>query len=200
MSASRRTSGLDFTAAMTRLCVDISTRIEAFHHVQMEQIAVTFAQARRRVNYGLQAKLTPLRFEHGAIVTERFGREWTIRRMYRQETEILYLLTFYLPRFLDQSFREKFITIMHELYHISPKFDGDIRRLEGRYHVHSSSQKDYDKHMEIYVDEYLASSPPVELFEFLKGNFSQIQEHYGSVHGVKIPIPRLIPLETKRSA
>lgn len=185
---------------MNRLCVDITARVEVFQHIHMDQVAVTFAQARRRVNYGLQAKLTPLRFENGALVTTRRNRKWTIRRMFRNETELLYLLTFYLPRFLDQTFREKMITIMHELFHISPRFDGDIRRMEGRYHVHSASQKEYDRQMEVYVDDYFSSSPEPELFAFLRGNFSEIQARYHGVHGVKIPIPKLILLNNKRSA
>ena len=31
--------------------------------------------------------------------------------------------------FLDQTFEEKLVTVFHELYHISPAFDGDLRRL-----------------------------------------------------------------------
>ena len=41
-------------------------------------------------------------------------------------------MSFYLPRFCDQSLDEKLSTVMHELWHISPAFDGDIRRLPGR--------------------------------------------------------------------
>ena len=41
---------------------------------------------------------------------------------------------------METPFEEKLTTVFHELYHISPMFDGDIRRLEGRYHVHSHSQ------------------------------------------------------------
>ena len=119
----------DFTAAMRRLCVDITQRLPDFRHVRMGEVAVTFSQARRRVMHGLQAKLTPLRFEGGALTTTRGGRQYTIQRWYADEQEMLYVLSFYLPRFLEQTFREKLITVVHELYHISPAFDGDIRRL-----------------------------------------------------------------------
>jgi hypothetical protein len=190
MLASR---GFDFTAAMRRLCVDISGRVPEFQHVQMERIAVTFAQARRQVSYGLQAKLTPLRFEGGALTTSRRGRTYTIR-WYAGEAEMLYILTFYLPRFLEQSFREKLITVMHELYHISPNFDGDIRRLAGHYHVHSHSQKEYDRHMGVLVDRYLAKKPPASLYRFLEFSYRDLVLHYGSVVGIRMPIPKLLPL------
>ena len=45
---------------------------------------------------------------------------------------MLYVMTFCLPRFLEQSFDDKFVTIFHELFHIGPSFDGDFRRHSGR--------------------------------------------------------------------
>jgi predicted metallopeptidase len=184
----------DFTRAMRRLCDDISQRLPEFEHIRMEQVAVTFAQARRHVPYGLQAKLTPLRFEGGELFTRRRGRTWTIQRWYSGEIEMLYILTFYLPRFLEQSFREKLITVMHELYHISPAFDGDIRRLPGHYHVHSHSQKEFDRRMDSLVDRYLSTNPHEELFRFLLASFRDLTARHGSVVGIRVPIPKLVPL------
>lgn len=189
-----RAEPFDFTVAMRRLCEDISQRVPEFEHVRMEQVAVTFAQARRRVSYGLQAKLTPLRFEGGQLVTRRRGKMWTIQRWYAGDVEMMYILTFYLPRFLEQSFREKLITVMHELYHISPGFDGDIRRLPGHYHVHSHSQKEFDRQMDALVDRYLSTNPPEELFRFLLASFRDLTARHGSVVGIRVPIPKLLPL------
>ena len=190
----------DFSYAMRRLCEDIVARIDEFRHVRMDEIAVTFAQARRRVSYGLQAKLTPMRFENGSLDTQRYGRRWTVQRLYFEEREMLYILTFYLPRFLDQTFREKMITVFHELYHISPRFDGDIRRMGGRYHVHTGSQRDYDRLMEVFVDRYLDLDPPSELFAFLRKRFRTLQSQHGSVVGLQVPIPKLVPIPDSRTA
>jgi len=189
-----RADPFDFTGAMRSLCEDIVQRLGEFRHIRMEQVAVTFAQARRLVPYGLQAKLTPLRFEGGRLVTQRRGKLWTIQRWFSDDVEMLYILTFYLPRFLEQSFREKLITVMHELYHISPAFDGDIRRLEGHYHVHSHSQKAYDRKMEQLADRYLASNPPEPLHRFLRGSFRDLTASHGMVVGIRVPIPKLLPL------
>jgi hypothetical protein len=123
-----------------------------------------------------------------------------VQRLFVGRQEMLYILTFYLPRFLDQSFSEKFVTILHELYHISPLFDGDIRRFHGRYHVHSASQQEYDGQMDVFAREYLSSRPPVELYDFLKSDFRQILKQHGSVIGLQVPIPKLIPLEHLKSA
>lgn len=190
----------DFTYAMRRLCEDVVLRLEEFHHIDMDRIAVTFAQARRRVSYGLQAKLTPMRFEQGQLTTRRYGRTWTVQRLFDGEQEMLYILTFYLPRFQDQSFSEKMITVLHELYHISPNFDGDIRRMPGRYHVHSHSQKEYDQHMGVLANRYLRMNPPKQLYAFLKSRFRTLQRHHGQVVGLQVPIPKLIPLDESRSA
>ena len=126
-------NAFNFTHAMYQLCDDVTQRMETFSHIRMPRVAVTFAQTRSRVSHGMQAKLTPLRFENGALITRRRGRSWTVQRLFCGEQEMLYILTFYLPRFLQHSFREKMITVLHELYHISPDFNGDIRRLEGRF-------------------------------------------------------------------
>jgi len=187
-------SPFDFSRAMYRLCDDIVNRLDDLAHIQMPQVAVTFAQARSRVSHGLQAKLTPMRFENGELVTRRHGRVWTVQRLFQGDREVLYILTFYLPRFLEHSFREKMITILHELYHISPEFNGDIRRLEGRYHVHSHSQKEYDRHMERLAEHYLSLRPPAELYAFLKQDFRTLHSRHGGVVGMRVPIPKLVPL------
>ena len=190
----------DFTRAVARLCDDISCRLDDFLHIDMSRVAVTFAQARRRVLHGLQAKLTPMRFEGGAMTTRRRGQTWTVQRLYQGDREMLYILTCYLPRFMDQSFKEKMVTVLHELYHISPCFDGDIRRMDGRYHVHSHSQKEYDRQMEVFAERYLAMNPPVELYGFLKHRFRTIHKRHGGVMGLQVPIPKLIPVDDAKSA
>ena len=184
----------DFTAAMRRLCEDVVAYTPELAHVDMPKVAVAFAQARRRVLHGLQAKLTPLRFENGSMVTQRGRHRWTVRRMFAGETEILYILTFYLPRFQDQPLSEKLITVFHELFHISPRFDGDIRRMEGRYHVHSHSQKEYDRAMDDLAQRYLRQQPDERIWGFLQHRFDELSTQNGGVIGLKLPIPKLVLL------
>lgn len=196
----RAGTAFDFSAAMSALCADVAGRVESFAHLRMDEVLVTFAQARRNVQHGLQAKLTPMRFENGSLTTRRHGRTWTAQRLYHDEREMLYILTFYLPRFLNHCFREKMITVFHELYHIGPRFDGDIRRFGGHYHVHTHSQKEYDRAMELLVDEYLATNPPPAVYAFLQHRFLTLQQRHGRVVGLQVPIPKLIPVDESRSA
>lgn len=183
---------------MRDVCIDITQRHPEFQHIDMADVAVAFAQARSNVSYGLQAKLTPMRFERGSKFTIRDGREWTVQKLVLDGREMLYILTFYLPRFLNLSYKEKLTTIFHELYHISPEFDGDIRRFGGHFYVHSHSQAEYDAQMDVFAGEYLKKKPPAEMLAFLKLDFRKLQSQHGAVVGTQIPIPRLIP--TRKSA
>lgn len=188
------TQRFDFCQAMAHLCDDICLRHPEFAHIRMPQVAITFAQARSAVEWGVQARLTPLRFEGGSVVERRKGRLWTVQRVFHQGQESLYILTFLLPRFLNLSFEEKLITVFHELYHISPDFNGDIRRFSGTCYMHTGSQKSYDRQMGVFAQQYLRMGAPDELYRFLRLSFTELQTCFGDVVGLRIAIPRLIPM------
>jgi hypothetical protein len=107
---------------------------------------------------------------------------------------MLYVLTFCLPRFLDQPFREKLVTVFHELYHIGPAFDGDLRRHPGRYEVHSHSKDLYDERMADLVRDYLADHPEPEVFHFLRSGYRELWDTHGGITGVVVPRPKLLPV------
>jgi hypothetical protein len=186
---------LDFSQQVHRLCADIVSRCQPLHHIDMQRILVGVTQARTPRSHGLQAKITPLRFHQGALLRSRRGRHYQVQRCWLDGVEILYLMTFCLPRFLDQSFDEKFITLFHELYHIAPTFDGDLRRHEGRCTIHTHSQKAYDRQMAGLAREYLAGGADPQLHGFLRLNFQQLLDMHGTIHGLALPAPRLVPVE-----
>jgi hypothetical protein len=105
---------------------------------------------------------------------------------------MLYLMTFCLPRFLDLNFDDKLITVFHEMQHINPAFNGDLRRHEGRYCLHTHSQKRYDQELVGQVREYLATNPDPALYGFLRLSFEQLHAHCGSVIGNTAPAPKLV--------
>ncbi|VTT99481.1 Uncharacterized protein OS=Planctomyces maris DSM 8797 GN=PM8797T_12323 PE=4 SV=1 [Gemmataceae bacterium] len=185
---------LDFTAAMRALCDDVANRCEALWHVRMSRVLVTFTPCRNRSRYGLQARVTPLRFREGAL-TRRHGHvEYQVQRFFVNGREMLYLLTFCLPRFLDQSFEEKLVTVFHELYHMNPAFDGDLRRHPGRYAVHSHSKDRYDEQMAELVKGYLAGHPNPDVFAFLRTGYRELWDRSGGIVGVVVPRPKLLPV------
>ncbi len=186
-------SGFSFTNSMRRLCADAVARLPALGHIDLAHVAISFAQTRKRTAHGMYASLTPMRFAGGSLTCRRRTRTYAIQRLYdAQGREILYILTFYLPRFMDLGFREKLITTFHELWHIGPAFDGDLRRHPGRCYAHTHSQKAYDAEMDLLARQYLSAAPPVEVYGFLQGNFNDLLAQHGRVYGTKIRRPRLL--------
>ena len=189
-------TGFDFTGQMRRLCEDMAGRLDQLRHVDMSRVAVGFAQTRRAGSQGMFASLTPMRFAGGQTHVVRRQRRWAIQRLYGPDgREMLYILTFYLPRYLDLPFREKLTTVLHELWHIGPKFDGDLRRLGVRCYAHGSSQKQYDAHVAALSERWLSLSPPEALYGFLRLSFAELAARHGRVFGRRMPAPKLVPLD-----
>jgi hypothetical protein len=184
----------DFSGHVRRLCADIVRRCPELGHIDVSRLLFGMTQARSGQAHGLQARVTPLRFRHGRLTRHRRDGAYQVQRYFVGQREMLYLVTFCLPRFLDQDFDDKFITLFHELYHISPNFEGDLRRHEGRYALHSHSKREYDAHMAHMARAYLAGGPDRALHDFLRLNFAQLRHRHGSVLGVVVPRPRLIPI------
>ena len=67
-------------------------------------------------------------------------------------------------------------------------------RLEGRCAIHSRSQRNYDAHMAHLARAYLAGKPNPALHGFLRLDFAQLVHRHGSVVGVVVPRPRLLPV------
>ena len=186
-------NGFDFTSRMRLLCADMIARTPELAHVDLSRIAVTFSQTRKGVSWGMYASLTPLRFQGGSLTTLRRGRQYQVQRIVdAQGQEMLYLLSFYLPRFMNLVFREKLITVFHELWHIGPEFDGDLRRHEGRCFAHTHSQAEYDRQMGVFTDRWQASSPCPSLWSFLEHNFHELQAASGPIYGLRVKRPKLV--------
>lgn len=188
--------GFDFTGHMRILCTDVCTRSSHMQHIDMSRVAVSFNQTRKRVRHGMWASLTPMRFENGARETVRGGRRYSAQRLLDHNgEEMLYILSFYLPRFMQLSFNDKMVTVFHELWHISAEFNGDIRRHPGRCYAHTKSEKEYDAQMEVYFHEWLALKPPAKIYSWLKKKFGDLENEYGCVFGTRIRHPKMIPLD-----
>lgn len=188
----------DFCVHVQRLCADIVQHCEALRHIDVGRLLFAVTQARSGRTHGLQARVTPLRFHEGRLRRRRRGVSYQVQRYFVGDREMLYVMTFCLPRFLDQEFDDKFITLFHELYHIAPAFDGDLRRHQGRYAIHSHSKRGYDQYMADLARSYLANGADPELHTFLRLNFAQLQHRHGHVVGVVVPRPKLIPIPARK--
>ncbi|NOY40799.1 MAG: hypothetical protein GXP26_03040 [Planctomycetes bacterium] len=187
--------GFNFTAAMRRLCEDMTARLPELRHIDLDRVAISICQTRSHGSHGTYASLTPLRFEAGAPTKEVRGRRYGVEPV-RSDSgdEFLYILSFYLPRFLNTPFEENLSTVVHELWHISPTFDGDLRRHEGRCYAHGTSKQAYDAQMDRIAQQWLALGPPEHLYEFLIGSFAELFAEHGGVTGSHWQAPKLVPL------
>lgn len=190
-----REAGFDFTFHLRRLCGDMVTRVDQLGHIDVSRVAIAFSQARKATDHGMYASLTPMRFAQGRRHTVRDGQKWGVQRLAGPGgREMLYILNFYLPRFLNLKFREKLTTVIHELWHIGPNFDGDVRRFRGRCFAHGSSQQRYDAHVERLVDAWLSAGPPESVCAPLRYDFRELLARHGRVFGRRIPAPKLFPV------
>ena len=200
LDPSQADTGFDFTGQIRLLAADMAGRLSELAHIDLDRVAIRFCQARKPVLYGVYASLTPLRFEKGSRTTLRRGRVWQIQSVRDpQGREMLYLLSFYLPRFLNLSWRNKLSTVMHELWHIGQEFDGDLRRHPGRCYAHSHSQRQYDALMEQLLDKWLALNPPDAVHAFLHHDFRELLRREGRIYGLKMPTPKLIRMARSAS-
>jgi len=70
-SATNSAAGFNFTLHMRRLCADLVARVPELAHIDLKRVAIRFCQARKAVRHGVQASLTPLRFERGELYSQR---------------------------------------------------------------------------------------------------------------------------------
>lgn len=184
----------DLTAALSRLVADLRDRLPALAHIDPARLLVTLTPARRRGPFGLQARCTPLRLAGGATTKWVRGRDYRVQRYTVDGRELLYLVTFVVPRFLDLSAREKLVTVVHELWHVGERFDGDLRRHPGRCYAHTGSRKRYDDQMGRLVDDYLRTGPNPAMVEWLRPDAAGLLALFGGAVGVTVPRPKMIPV------
>lgn len=185
---------LNLTAEIERLIADISVKHEVFSHIDPSRLMVCINSSRSS-RCGLFAKIHPLRFAGGesvrVIKRGRHTYRCTMPEITCKGRELFYVIYFAMPRFFERPFRDKLITVFHELYHISPSFDGDIRRFAGRNYAHGGSTKKYNLLMEGYVDEYLQSPSAKELTTFLQYGMGDLRAQYGVIVGKKMAMPKV---------
>lgn len=186
---------LNLTAELERLIADITDRMEEFNHIDPGRLLVCVSTTRGGGVHGTYAKIHPLRFAGGEKTrTVKRGRRTyncTMPTITHRGEEMLYVVYFLVPRFLNLSLKEKLVTVFHELYHISPAFDGDIRRFPGRNYAHGSSTKRYNAIMANLVERYLAGLADDASLRFLDGDIAALRGRHRAIVGRKFPMPRL---------
>jgi hypothetical protein len=189
---------LDYSLNMKKLIEDISRRCAVFKYIDSTAILVGISRSRNKRKDGLQAKLVPMKFQGGLQVTQIDKHGYEMPKMTHEGNEILYLIYFCLPRFQNLSFQAKMTTIFHELYHIDPSFNGDIRRFPGRFYQHSHSEKEYDRTVQELSRSYLSNPFSKDHTHFLRFRYDELRRHYGEITGLKLYVPEPVLLRPKQ--
>ncbi len=184
----------DLTELLDRLCLDVCRRVPELTHIDPQRVLFALSRSRAEGAHGTYARIVPLRFADGSREASRHrGRLqeiWRLPLLRHQERDILYLIQIMVPRFFRLSHHQKLATVLHELYHISERCDGDLRRFPGRKYAHGPSRKTFQRRVEELLDAYLATAPDPILLGRL--DFTETDWAAGRVRviGLQVPLPR----------
>jgi hypothetical protein len=141
--------------AVRALIRDIAARMPEFSHVKASRVLVIAGEARR----ASRGTVKPLCFRGGRS-TDRSGRRKPIIRI--KGKRMLYCITLRPLFFRASTPKSRVETVMHELFHMSRRFDGTLHA--GR--RHSVLGKDFPKRLRPLVRRYLKQCPKEVLAPF----------------------------------
>jgi hypothetical protein len=148
----------NLTLAVKKLVRDVARRVPELSHVKASRILVVAGEARR----SSRATIRPAHFG----TTRRRASEpgGAVKPLVRiKGRKILYIITLRPLWFVGSSPEERLVTILHELYHASTRFDGTLHR--GRRHSRLPLRK-YNRRVRRILAQYLAQAPPDVLAPF----------------------------------
>ena len=184
----------DLSRLFADFCRDVRLRVPALAHLVPERILFALSRSRAAGSHGVYARIVPLRFAGGDRELRRRRRgcleTWRLPELHHEGEEILYLIQVMVPRFFRLSRREKLATLLHELYHVSPRCDGDLRRFPGRNYAHGHSRKAFQQQVEALLDGYLATAPPASLLRTFDIREADWQQGLIAIKGLQVPLPR----------
>jgi len=179
----------DYTGHLECLIRRWCRRYPQLGHIEMDRVVVSIAKCRSRSARGLYATISSLRFPNARSDKKTNGRVYRWPCVKKGGREALYLIKFYLPRFHDLSLDDKVTTILHELHHIHPKFNGEFRSFPGRNWAHGGSQRKYERMFECLKRDILKRSDPFETL-FLNCRFRTLLRRFGDVYGHRLSFNR----------
>jgi len=190
----------NYTDALRVVCRDICAKTPIFQKYDLARVGFAFKTTRNAKSTGELASLTPLLFEEGALATFRRKNFWKAPNVVDADgRKLLYILTVCGSRFLNLSVGDKIQTLTHELYHIAPEFNGDVRRFPGKKYAHGSSRKKFDAVVAKYAETWLASEPNREIWAFLELNEEELIRRYQKVKFSKFPRVKLIKIDREEA-
>lgn len=174
-------NSINLTDILTLIIHDMVQTTEEFKKFDLNRILVCCASNRKDCRGATYGKLLPLRFKDGAEIVKHNGRFYTIPKVKINDSEILYIIYFYIPKFFSLSAKDKINVMFHELYHISPEFNGDIRRMGNFKAAHGHSRKSFEEKYIEYADIFFEKIKDTPYCSFLKMDTHELHKEFKTV-------------------
>lgn len=188
-------SNLNITLMLENLIDQASQRYDIFNHIKIENIIVSLStnrkNSRRSYTYG---KCVPLKFKDGADFTYQRGVKFQIPEVVENGNIILYALSFFNPRFFELTSEEKLRVIFHEMYHISPDFNGDIRRFGRSGSAHGSSRKKFDSFFEKEQNDFYNFLANSDILKILEMPYNELFSSFNNIFFNRFKPPKPFPV------
>ena len=149
---------INLTDILTLIIHDMIKSTDEFKSFDLNKILICCASNRKDFKGATYGKLLPLRFKDGSEIIKHNGKFYTIPKVKLNNTEILYIIYFYIPKFFNLSAKDKVNVMFHELYHINPEFNGDIRRMGKFKSAHGHSRKSFEEKYIEYADKFFENN------------------------------------------
>ncbi len=180
---------VNITDQVEALTADLCARIPSLAHIDARRVLVCLTRTRRRAAGGTFAKIVPMCFPDGTPYKRDGEALFVLPQFPTPVGDVRYLIYLFVPRFFEQPAERRLLTLIHELYHIAPAFDGTIRRFGTR--AHGNSREDYNARLEPLVQAYLASSPPAPLLAPLHHDLRALAKT-ASLIGRTMAVPKAV--------
>ncbi|HNX24413.1 MAG TPA: putative metallopeptidase [Spirochaetota bacterium] len=172
---------INLTDILTLIIHDMVELTEEFKCFDLNKILICCASNRKDFRGATYGKLLPLRFKDGSEIIKHNGRFYTIPKVKVNNMEILYIIYFYIPKFFNLSAKDKVNVMFHELFHINPEFNGDIRRMGKFKAAHGHSRKSFEEKYIEYADTFFEKIEDTPYYNFLKMNSEDIQKEFKKI-------------------
>lgn len=190
------TEGINLTDTLSLLLHEMIRRTDEFRNFDVNRILLCCSTNKTANGGGIYGKLVPLRFENGSEVISHRGRYYTIPKLHVNNLEILYLMYFYIPKFFNLPAREKVNVMFHELYHINPDFNGDIRRMGSVKKAHGHSRKSFEEKYIEFAEDFYRYVKETPYYAFLNMSANDHMKYFKKVQYRRMKTIK--PVELKR--
>lgn len=185
----------NITDALTLIIKEMINNTEEFKLFDINKILLCCGTNKSTSRGGIYGKLVPLKFENGNDIIKHKGFYYTIPRLTINNIEIIYIIYLYIPKFLDLTAKQKIDVMFHELYHINPEFNGDIRRMGKFKKAHGHSRKSFDEKYREYAEVFYEKIEDTPFMNFLNMDTHALKKEFKRICYRRMKVPKPVRID-----